>query len=260
MGTVRSAIPEALTSRKKQSDQNEIHKDYPFLTQKGIELIKRYTTPRTDIGMGRYASYKDYDDIDWRIGYGSWSINGRRVGSFDKYSRKVIEEQLEIDLREFSNLVAEYVFVSTNDNKKAAILSFAHSLGIQSFKSSRLLDLINKLAPKSEIIREWSPYINTIWRSGGEQMVDRRRVELDTFLAPDKTIPTFYPHKCELDTCLLNLPETYNGAPNQVKAIEYLERKLKGWDPSGEVLRRFFRYWNEKPSGLASPPRPKNTF
>jgi len=135
------------------------------------------------------------------------------------------------------------------------LLSFAHSVGIPSFKECRLLQLINECAPKSAIIREWSPYINRIWFSGGERFVERRRVELDLYLAGDKEIPTFIPHKCQTRQCLLNLAETYTGAPNQIKAIEYLERKMVDFDPSGEVLRRFFRYWNEKPSGLGSPPR-----
>ena len=88
-------------------------------------------------------------------------------------------------------------------------------------------------------------------------MRDRRRVELDTYFAADKDIPTLVPHRCRAKRCLLNLPETYTGAPNQLKAIEYLEKKLLDWDPSGEVMRQFFRYWNQKPSGLGSPPRAK---
>ena len=61
--------------------------------------------------------------------------------------------------------------------------------------------------------------------------------------------------------------ESYTDKPSQLfsgqtistphmhaKAIEYLERKFNQWDPSGEVLRRFYRYWSEKPKGLGSPP------
>ena len=161
------------------------------------------------------------------------------------------------DLKIFSDLVSQYVFVPLNRNRKAAILSFSYSIGISSLKTCRLLELINSHASKSKIIREWSPYINRLWCSGGDLLVDQRRMELDTYLAPDKTIPTFVPHRCHLKKCLLNLPETYTGAPNQVKAIEYLEKKLVQWDSSGEVLRRFFRYWSEKPRSLGSPQRRK---
>jgi GH24 family phage-related lysozyme (muramidase) len=241
-----------MSRKKKQEDELQNH---PFLTERGIELIRRYTAPRTDVGMGRFASYKDYGEDIWRIGYGSKKLGKRWVSWHEKATRKQIETQLVEDLKEFSDLVAQYIFVPLNDNKKAAILSFAHSLSFSSFKECKLLDLINSLAPKKDIIREWSPYINTIWRSAGEKMIERRRVELDLYLAPDKEVPTQVQHKCATKICLLNLADTYNGSPTQIKAIEYLERKMVEWDPSGESLRRFFRYWSEKPSSLSSPPR-----
>ena len=136
-------------------------------------------------------------------------------------------------------------------------MSFAHSIGINAFKNSNLLKLINSYSSKQKIIKEWSPYINTYWMSGGELMVARRRAELDMYFAADKEIPTFYRHKCHTKVCLLNLAETYNGTSNQVKAIEYLEKKFTELDPSGKILKRFFQYWNEKPSALGSPKRAK---
>jgi GH24 family phage-related lysozyme (muramidase) len=241
-----------LVRRKKSNDEAPVEKPYPFLTDKGIEIIRKHTTPRTYLGMGRFASYKDYGEESWRIGYGSLRLGKRPVGGLDKASEEQIVQQLAEDLKEFSDQVAAYVFVPLNSNKKAALLSFAHSIGLASFKTCRLLELINGLAPRSEIIREWSPYINPIWRSGGEVMINRRRVEVDTYFAGDKEIPTLINHKCAAKFCLLNISETYKGTANQIKAIEYLERKLSEWDESGEVIRRFVRYWNEKPSGLSS--------
>ena len=246
-----------MSRKKKLKDR---YKEYPFLTQKGVDLIKSYTSARTSIGMGRYAAYKDYGEDIWRIGYGSKKLNKRWLSATDKATEEEIEVQLEKDLKEFSTLVSQYVFINLNKNKKAALLSFAHSIGISSLKTCRLLELINKQAGKTAIIKEWSPYINLIWRSGGDLMIDRRRTELDMFFAPDKDIPTFVPHRCKTKKCLLNLAETYTGAPTQVKAIEYLEKKLSEWDKSGEVLRQFFRYWDEKPRGLGSPQRQRDSY
>lgn len=203
--------------------------------------------------MGRYASYKDYDDSHWRIGYGSYKINNHVVGGYEKATQREIDAQFILDLKEFSNQVQQYVFVSLNEKKKGALLSFAHSLGLSGFKNSRLLELINSCAKKSDIIREWSPYINRLWFSGGSLFAERRRVELNTYLAPDKEVPLFIEHRCKLKQCLFNIHESFTGAPNQVKAIEYLERKLLEWDPDEETLRRFWRYWNETPGGLGSP-------
>ena len=243
----------ALSSHKKQKLQTK-WKDHPFLTRKGINLIRTHSLPRTHIGMGRYASYKDYGEDIWRIGYGSKKLGKHWISSTDKATTEEINIQLEEDLKEFSDLVGKYIFVPLNTNRKAALLSFANSIGISSFKTCRLLELINSSAGKSKIIKEWSPYINRLWRSGGDLMIDKRRVELDTYYAADKEIPTLVPHHCRTKRCLLNLPETYTGAPNQLKAIEYLERKLVEWDPAGEGLRQFFRYWTQKPTGLGSPP------
>ena len=242
-----------LSSHKNQKLRTR-WKDHPFLTRKGINLIKTHSMPRTNIGMGRYASYKEYGEDIWRIGYGSKKLGKRWLSSTDKATEEEIDLQLEEDLKDFSDLVAYYIFVPLNTNRKAALLSFAYSIGICSFKTCRLLELINSSASKTKIIREWSPYINQIWLSGGDLMRDRRRVELDTYYSADKEIPTLVPHRCRVKRCLLNLPETYTGVPNQLKAIEYLEKKLAEWDPSGEVLRQFFRYWTQKPTGLGSPP------
>ncbi len=238
---------------KKQPVEAEDWSEYPFLTQTGINLIKHYTTPRTYLGMGRYASYKDYNQIGWLIGYGSYKINNHLVSAREKATQKDIDKQFLIDIKEFSNYVNQYVFVSLNEKKKGALLSFAHSIGLGAFKECKLLHLINNCAKKSDIIREWSPYINRLWMSGGSFFVERRRVELNTYLAADKEVPLFIEHKCKLKQCMFNIHESFTGAPNQVKAIEYLERKLLEWDPTEEVLRRFWRYWEETPGGLGSP-------
>ena len=231
--------------------------NYPFFSEKGYELTKKYTPSRTYVGLDTYTSYKDFGESTWKIGYGSDQLNGHYLNSKDRATQEEIDKQFYYDLKEFSNKLKDYVFVSLNNNRKAALLSFAHSIGIQSFKKCKLLDLINSYASKIKIIKEWSPYINTYWMSGGEQMIERRRVELDMYFAADKEIPTFYKHTCQTKICLLNLVETYNGTANQIKGIEYLEEKFKQLDPTGKILRQFFRYWNEKPSGLGSPKRAK---
>ena len=247
-----------MTSRKVSKSPS--WKEFPFLSQRGIDLIKTYTEPRIDLSMGRFGAYRDHGESTWRIGYGSKKLGKRVVNGHDRITREEAEAQLVEDLKEFSNEVSQYVFVRLNEHKRAALLSFAHSLGVIGFKKSRLLHLINRHAPKTAIISEWSPYINRLWLSGGSLMRDRRRVELNTYMAPDKKMPTFVEHTCQTSICLLNLADSYNGAPNQVKAVEYLEKKVKEWDPSGHVIRRFYRLWCEKPSGLGSQSQVQDMF
>ena len=131
-----------MSSHKKKKERTR-WKEHPFLTRKGINLIKAHSAPRTYIGMGRYASYKDYGENIWRIGYGSKKLDNHWLNSTDKATKEEIDLQLEEDLKEFSDLVSQYVLVPLNTNRKAALLSFAHSIGISSLKTCRLLELIN---------------------------------------------------------------------------------------------------------------------
>ena len=172
---------------------------------------------------------------------------------FTRATEKEIIEQLIKDLEEFAIKIQHYVVMPTAPKKRAALLSYAHSVGLANFKECQLLKLINKRASKNAIIKEWSPFINPAYRGTNPFLKERRRVELNTYLAPDDQVPLFTEHKCILKHCLLNIGESYMGTPNQIKAIEYLERKVLEWDPTGETVRRFFRYWNQEQGGLGSP-------
>ena len=123
-----------MASRKKKTDDWD---QYPFLTQLGIELIKKYSPAKTYLGFGRFAAYKDYGEDVWRIGYGSTKLGKHWVGRYEKALTKQVDAQLIEDLKEFSNLVQHYIIVPLNEKKKAALLSFAHSLGIPSFKECK---------------------------------------------------------------------------------------------------------------------------
>ena len=205
------------------------------------------------MGFGRYAAYKDHGEFIWRIGYGSKEFKENVICPFTRATDKEILEQLQLDLETLSYKIARLIHWPLKDKQKAAVLSYAHSVGFPTFKNCELLEIINQGARKQEIIKTWSPYINKEWLNFGQWVVDRRRSELNLFLAPDKEIPTLVKHNCNMNRCLLNLPATYNGNPNQIKAINYLEKKLLEFDPSGEVVRRFFRYWDQPPGNLGSP-------
>lgn len=222
-----------------------------FLSDTAVELIEFYTQPRTQLGFDRFAGYKD-EYGEWLIGYGSRKLGKSNVWCFTRASRKEIHDQLIRDLEVFAKLVEHYVVMPLNEKKRAAVLSYAHSIGLAAFKECRLLELINSRASKTRIIKEWSPYINRK-DLHPEHLRNRRRAELNTFLAPDKTVPLFVEHKCPLKFCLLNIGETYVGTPNQVKAIEYFEKKVAAWDQDGEVMRRFWRYWSQPQGQTGSP-------
>ena len=223
-----------------------------FFTELGYELVRRYAPCRIHTGFEEYTSYQaNKEEQYWLIGYGSPRLKGKAITPYTVASREELDKQLKEDLQIFSRYVDNVVYVPLNEKKKAAVLSYAESIGIVQFKQCTLLELINKNARKSDIIREWSPFIKKNYFSDPNR-INRRRAELDLFLQPDKEVPLFVDHKCKLPRCLLNLSTTFNGSPQQVKAIEYLEKELLKADPGGKIIDKFFTMWSERPHCIGS--------
>lgn len=243
MSTAARRTQEASSSPKEQVSK--------FFTEEGIRLIRWHTSPRIYNGFGRFSPYLT-EAGEYLIGYGSKELFGRPVRPFICGTREEIEKQFLTDLKSFAALVENYVQMPLNEKKRSALLSYAHSIGLPAFKECTLLHLINSRASKSEIIKEWSPYIN---RKDyyPEELRNRRREELHTYMAPDKTVPLLFEHNCKLARCLATLCEDYQGTPTQLKAIEYLESKIKDWDTNGNVMKRFHRLWCQEQGGLGSP-------
>lgn len=209
--------------------------------------MRRYTPCRVHTGFEEYTSYRpNKHEQLWLIGYGSLRLKGKGINAYTLASREDIDIQLKEDLQIFARYVDKLICMPLNEKKKAAVLSYAQSIGILQFKECELLGLINRGAKRSDIIREWSPFIKKNYFSN-PGLVTRRRAELDVFLQPDKDVPLLVEHKCKLPSCLLNLTTTFNGSPQQVKAIEYLEKELLKADPGGKIIDKFFTMWRERP-------------
>ena len=69
---------------------------YSFFTEKGFQLIKKYTIPKTSLGLDQYAAYKEYGEDIWKIGYGSKIINNHTLSPTDRASQ---EEEFAFELR-----------------------------------------------------------------------------------------------------------------------------------------------------------------
>ena len=104
-----------MTSLKKERKEQN-WKEHPFLTRKGIELIKSYYPASTHIGMGRYAAYKDYGEDIWRIGYGSKKLGKRWLKSNDVATEEEVEQQVIEELKEFSDIDSQYSFNKTSNS------------------------------------------------------------------------------------------------------------------------------------------------
>lgn len=208
--------------------------------------MQRYTPCRIHVGLEQYVSYKtNKEDGPWLIGYGSKRLGRHAVTPFTKVVREEINEQLQRDLETLGDFVENLVYMPLNEKKRGAVLSYAQSVGLIQFKTSKLLELINNNASRTEIIKEWSPYLKKNCFHD-PRLLDRRRSELGLYLESDKEVPLLVEHKCALPQCLLNIAANYNGSPPQIEAIEYLENKLLELDPSGEIVDTFFKMWNQR--------------
>ena len=224
------------------------HKNFgfnePFYQTTAFVLVKRYTRPRVELGNGKFANYFENNEPFYRIGYRSKKIFKKFVGATSVATKKEIEDQLVEDLEELAIKISPLIQQPLNLNQRAAVLSYAHSVGLGAFRESKLLEILNKPDNKLELIREWSPYIKYI---SDEGLRNRRRSELDLYLAPHENVALLgiiNPHKCSAKHCLFNIHTSFNGNPNQIKAIEYLEKKLDYLDPSGCVQAQFWKLWS----------------
>ena len=223
-----------------------------FYTDYAFELVRRYTPCRIHVGFEEYTSYKaNKEDGPWLIGYGSKKIGRQTVTPFTKVTRREIDDQLKKDLEVFSEYVADLIYMPLNEKKRGAVISYAESIGLASFKECKLLELINSNASKTEIIKEWSPFMRKNYQSN-PHLTDRRRSELDLYLQSDVEVPLLVEHDCIAPQCLLNIAETYKGTVEQVRAIEYLEEEIWRSDPGGTIISNFFTMWNEKPRATGS--------
>lgn len=223
-----------------------------FYTDYAFELVRRYTPCRIHVGFEEYTSYKAAkEDGPWLIGYGSKKIGRQTVTPFTKVTRREIDEQLKKDLEIFSEYVADLVYMPLNEKKRGAVISYAESVGLPYFKECKLLELINNSASKTEIIKEWSPFMRRNYQSN-QRLTDRRRSELDLYLQSDVEVPLLVEHNCIAPQCLLNIAENYKGTVEQIRAIEYLEEELWRSDPGGTIISEFFKLWNEQPKATGS--------
>ena len=104
------------------------------------------------MGSGRFASYKDYGESIWRIGYGSMEIHGKVVTPKTRATEKEIDEQLKIDLQMLSHKLSKIIFWPLNPKKKAAVISYAFSNVEQSGKGKGAVAMTVTNAAKNYLV------------------------------------------------------------------------------------------------------------
>lgn len=115
------------------------------------------------------------------IGIGSTRYeDGSKVKLGDKISIDYAEVLYEREIDKVRNEVNQLVVPDLNKNQEDALVSFAYNVGITAFKSSTLLEKVNRDPYSNSIKREFMKWTT----SGGRRLkglVRRRKAEVDLY-------------------------------------------------------------------------------
>lgn len=146
------------------------------LNQRTINQIKKSE------GL-RLVAYPDPGSKDGKpvtIGYGTTRINGKPINLGTKISKEQAELYLRNDLEKFAEGVAKLIKVKLNANQFGALVSFAYNIGLEAFKNSTLLRLLNAgaLYAIPEQMRRWNKNDGKVMKG----LVNRREDEIKLWL------------------------------------------------------------------------------
>lgn len=140
----------------------------------GLRLIKKFEGCRLE-------AYLDVAGIP-TIGYGHTSPE---VHLGLKISQELAETLLEKDLARFERGVKQSLLVPVNQNEFDALVSFAYNIGLNAFKSSTLLSLLNSNATREIVAAEFKRWVKAAGKEN-QGLISRRRAETELFLT---TVP-----------------------------------------------------------------------
>lgn len=139
------------------------------MTQKGIDLIKSFEGFRGE-------AYKCPAGV-WTIGYGHTFM----VKEGDKMTEEEAERQLRKDVTNFEVNVRACTIPRLNDHQIDALTSLAYNIGIEAFRKSTLLRIINRGGTtEAEIRAQFDRWV----KAGGKTLpglVRRRKAEADLY-------------------------------------------------------------------------------
>lgn len=202
------------------------------ISKSGLELIKKFE------GL-RLESYKVVPTEKYfTIGYGHY---GSDVKENEKITKAQAENLLKRDVKRFVDGVNDGLRVDVNQNQFDALVSFAYNVGLGAYKSSTLLELINKkdFDGASKQFARWN-------KSGGKVLnglIKRRSEEQKLF---DKKVPekpvvkqtvkkSYITHTIKLGETLSEIAKKYKVPMKEIQSINripnadiiYTGRQLK---------------------------------
>lgn len=130
----------------------------------------------------KLQAYKDIAGI-WTIGYGLTRYpDGTKVKQGDKITQQQAEAYFQETLQKFAQGVEDSIKTKVNNNQFAALVSFAYNVGLNAFKESTLLKLVNENPNNPAIEAQFMRWVN----AGGrpvQGLVNRRRHEANLYFS-----------------------------------------------------------------------------
>lgn len=150
-----------------------------MINQRSLALIKKFE------GL-RLAAYRDSGGVA-TIGYGTTVYpNGQKVKMGQKITAAEAVTYLLHDIQTIRlPALAKLVKVRLTSNEAGALISFVYNVGVEAFKGSTMLQLLNGGAQKREVASEFTRW-NKVNGKGVKGLTRRRNAEAELFLAPDE--------------------------------------------------------------------------
>jgi lysozyme len=138
----------------------------------------------------RLAAYPDpgsKDGLPITIGYGTTRIDGKPVPRNLKITEQQAEQYLRVDLEKFADGVRKLIKVKLNNNQFGALVSFAYNIGLEAFKNSTLLRLLNSgdYSSVPAQMRRWNKNDGKVMKG----LINRREDEIKLWLTPSSATP-----------------------------------------------------------------------
>jgi lysozyme len=128
-------------------------------------------------------AYQDSGGV-WTVGYGSTYDfdKQRKVQQGDIITEAQAQRWLEMETSQNAKDIDKLVTVPLTNNQKNALVSFVYNVGINGFKASTMLKLLNSGADKSIVADQFDRWVydNGVKVKG---LINRRKAEKDLFLS-----------------------------------------------------------------------------
>ena len=128
-------------------------------------------------------SYQDSGGV-WTVGYGSTYDfdKQRKVQQGDIITEAQAQRWLEMETSQNAKDIKSLVKVPLNNNQLNALISFVYNVGINAFKKSTMLKLLNSGADKNTVANQFDKWVfdNGVIVKG---LINRRNAEKTLFLS-----------------------------------------------------------------------------